>query len=126
MPRRPLPPLLTLLLPLTALLAGGCETHTCQSACRKVYYECNGGTGMTPIVPGNDQEAAYDQCVEACTAALYSTSRSEGDDSGDVVASYNLHTPDDAMQFIDCVEHVDLEDPECVTDFDAHCPWIRW
>jgi len=125
---RPLLPSLASAVVLVGLAGAGsaCETHTCQSACRKIYFECNGGSGMQPVIPENTRDEAYDQCVEACGSAMYSTTRTDGDDGAGVEASYDLHTPDDALAFIDCVEHVELADPQCVTDFDAECKWIRW
>ena len=107
-----------------ACLGAACETHSCQNACSRVYYECN-GTGITPIQPGLSQDDAFDQCVTACSRALYTTSRVSGEDVEDI-GEYDLQTSNDALKFIDCVEKVDLGDPQCVEDYDSICPWIRW
>ncbi len=111
------------LMPALLVTMMGCETHTCQSACNRIYFQCN-GTGITPIVPGDDQETAYDYCVEQCSRALYTTSRSA--DAEEDLGNYDLQTPEDAHQFIECVELVDISDPQCLTDYDSYCPWIRW
>lgn len=126
MPRPLLSPMLGILFA-GSMLVSGCETRTCASACQDIYFECNAGQGMVPVQIGKSQDEAYSECVTSCNTALYSVSRAvDADSSGDAIASYDLSEPDDAMNFIDCVQHQDLASPQCVTDYDSWCPWIRW
>jgi len=88
---------------LAALALVGCETHTCRSACSKIFVDCNFSpsgceTKADGIDCNNPDEVAVffrDDCIDRCEEALYNIDQTEGDTA--------LYNEEDAAQFIECV-----------------------
>ncbi len=125
------PRLLLLCSGVLLLLATGCETYTCRSACTRIYDECE----MTPVrdcdtaeistVDCNDaaawREHQRDECIRDCERALYTPHKASEEQDDDRV---ELHDEDDAARFIDCAIEHELDN--CKADYPIACPWVRW
>ena len=88
---------------LLALVLAGCETHTCRSACTKIFQDCSfSPSGCETKADGidcndADEVAVYfrDDCIDRCEDALYNIDETDGDTA--------LYNEEDASQFIECV-----------------------
>ena len=113
---------------LIALGLVGCETHTCRSACTKIFDECGrqsdgcstSGTNIDCAEPGAWEEHQKGACIDDCNDALYTLSgeTQENDDQPNVST---FEDEEDATQFIECVVNTD-----CTTLLTGNDCNIRW
>jgi hypothetical protein len=116
-----------LMLALCALSA--CESYTCEGACGQYYLGTEGNCGRPSILGnGTQPEDAFDNCVDACTEALYNTANESNEqlDSGN---RWTLSSMSDAEKFINCVAEQDYSEAafnQTCADLDYTCTWFRW
>lgn len=87
----------------TLLASIGCETHTCRSACSRIFEECayspSGCETKADGIDCNnpDEVATYfrDDCIDRCEEAMYNIDLTEGNTA--------LYNEEDAAQFVECV-----------------------
>ncbi len=120
--------LLVVLAALTALGLVGCETHTCRSACTKVFDECGrqsdgcstSGTNIDCTEPGAWEEHQKSACISDCEDALY-TLAGDTDTDDEATNISTFENEEDATQFIECVVNTD-----CTTLLTGNDCNIRW
>ena len=113
---------------LIALGLVGCETHTCRSACTKIFDECGrqsdgcstSGTNIDCAEDGAWEEHQKGACINDCEDAMYTLSgeTAENDDQPNVST---FEDEEDATQFIECVVNTD-----CTTLLTGNDCNIRW
>lgn len=100
------------------VVSAGCDHHSCQEACAKIYDEGEDSCARQPSSPDNaDSSEAKAACIDSCQDALY---RPGGSDASTSTA---LSNEGDALEFIDCVLTLPVD--EC-NEVVLYCPWITW
>ena len=115
------------LMALVLLVIAGCETHTCRSACTRIYDDCgleaylpykSSESNVDCASPGAWEEHQMGVCSTDCERALYTLTAGGDDDP----TTRGLFDEEDAAQFIECVVDSECEDLQR----DAHECGIIW
>jgi len=121
--------LATLLMLLALCLLTACQSYTCEGACGQYYLGTEGNCGRASVLGnGTQPEDAYENCVDACTEALYNTAN-ESSDQLDGGNRWTLSSMSDAEEFINCVAEQDYSEAafnQTCADLDYSCTWFRW